>query len=921
MRTRHRVWLILLVLACGAAKGSKGPALPDLRIEGADYPFPSGLRILFQRDPTSASTYLSSVIDAGAAQDPAGKEGLAHLVEHLAFRSRAVEGGPTVAERLVAAGASYNAHTSFDVTHFDTVGPANSLALILGLEAERIGKPLQGITEEDLRLEREIVKSELRWRREGRADLIAFDEMGTLLFPKGHAYHRTMAGTDASLDRIALADVTAFATAHYRPFKTTIVVAGPIELAATGAILARSVPRSLLTDKEGPIDVVKNRPPRVDPRSKSTPPAPPSKAIRRVKGPVTHTTVVLAWAVPGGYRDRDALVETTTDALRNAVSTLLYPVYGGTERIQNLSCGAFRSRESTIVSCSIGVAAGEDPEKVATRAIDGVWELWNVDNAEWRKRIFIDAQKNYMRRIYDDALSIDRTSSMAEYLHFTGRADRLALSFADLSTVSGPEVRKLASKWIERGRVAKLIIEPDDGAIAAPAGIAFDTTDPYAGATLGGGPAKARTRPEITAAARASDGSDLSQLTLDNGLKVVVLRRPGAPFVRLGLLTGGGPATFDPWGGTAFLQTRDKAGDSLDIAGIWEEDEYADAALLTLEAPADRLDDALALMKRRVETTRSTFSTWFVQKDVREAVRRWQDYVGRDPRLRATRIARSRLLPRHRLAVSAIDPDSLATLTDGKFEEWIAETLAPENATLFVVGDVDRAVAEEKAIAVWKTWRALNPGAPHRGLPPVPPPPSAREVVIAPAPGRTQAEMSLACRVESTDARSDVVREALAVHLQRMLTLAIRENAGAAYGVFVQEEALGKGAAMLHVRTAVRAEAAAATLELVTSTIETHAAGKADPVALGETLYAMARRTHLENRSNGATLSRLADAVQAGRSPDDLVFRGPWIASVTAADFQKVLAPCAGKEVVTVVGPQAPLAAQLARWTPAVAAD
>jgi zinc protease len=38
----------------------------------------------------------------GAADDPPGKTGLAHLVEHLMFARRAEPGGPEIADRLAA---------------------------------------------------------------------------------------------------------------------------------------------------------------------------------------------------------------------------------------------------------------------------------------------------------------------------------------------------------------------------------------------------------------------------------------------------------------------------------------------------------------------------------------------------------------------------------------------------------------------------------------------------------------------------------------------------------------------------------------------------------------------------------------------------------------------------------------------------
>lgn len=48
----------------------------------------------------------------GAAQDPAGKAGLAHVVEHMMFEQRAEPGGPTLSDRLAIAALGHNAETT-----------------------------------------------------------------------------------------------------------------------------------------------------------------------------------------------------------------------------------------------------------------------------------------------------------------------------------------------------------------------------------------------------------------------------------------------------------------------------------------------------------------------------------------------------------------------------------------------------------------------------------------------------------------------------------------------------------------------------------------------------------------------------------------------------------------------------------------
>ena len=73
----------------------------------------------------------------GAAEDPPGKTGLAHLVEHVMFARRAGPGGPEVYHQLAAVALSYNAATSWDSTHYITIGLASRLDDLLAIEADR----------------------------------------------------------------------------------------------------------------------------------------------------------------------------------------------------------------------------------------------------------------------------------------------------------------------------------------------------------------------------------------------------------------------------------------------------------------------------------------------------------------------------------------------------------------------------------------------------------------------------------------------------------------------------------------------------------------------------------------------------------------------------------------------------------------
>ena len=214
----------------------------------------------------------------GSDADPPGLEGIAHVVEHLWFRSHN-EGEIKVWDQLKEAGASLNAYTASDVTTYLTAAPVSQMGQLLELEARRISGALsvQNVTQEEVNLEREIARNELRMRYENTST----SGIGYLygkLFPEGHPYSKLGIGTHDSLDNITIEDVRAFTEEHYVPENTTMLIIGDFEVKDSWKMIAEHFPMELLKDPENPdaeLELVEC-PQRVDPSSVAPEPPPPN---------------------------------------------------------------------------------------------------------------------------------------------------------------------------------------------------------------------------------------------------------------------------------------------------------------------------------------------------------------------------------------------------------------------------------------------------------------------------------------------------------------------------------------------------------------------------------------------------------------------------------------------------------------------
>jgi len=133
-------------------------------------PFPSGLRLVVYEMPHLDRFALSVSYGAGSVDDPPGKEGLAHLAEHLAFRAAPGGSGQRIWERLVASGMRFNAFTEMEHTDYWISGNAAELGEALRIEAARMADPVAGVSEDDFAIERDVVVSEWRERYETRLE-------------------------------------------------------------------------------------------------------------------------------------------------------------------------------------------------------------------------------------------------------------------------------------------------------------------------------------------------------------------------------------------------------------------------------------------------------------------------------------------------------------------------------------------------------------------------------------------------------------------------------------------------------------------------------------------------------------------------------------------------------------------------------
>ncbi|QEE33295.1 zinc-dependent peptidase, M16 family [Malaciobacter canalis] len=161
----------------------------------------------------------------GSKDEKMGKSGIAHMLEHLNFKSTKNLKSGEFDEIVKGFGGVNNASTSFDYTHYYIKSSSKNMGKSLELFAEL----MQNLTlkDEEFQPERDVVAEERRWRTDNNP----MGYMQFRLFNNAyiyHPYHWTPIGFMNDIKNWNIEDIRNFHSTFYQPKNAIIVVAGDI---------------------------------------------------------------------------------------------------------------------------------------------------------------------------------------------------------------------------------------------------------------------------------------------------------------------------------------------------------------------------------------------------------------------------------------------------------------------------------------------------------------------------------------------------------------------------------------------------------------------------------------------------------------------------------------------------------------------
>jgi predicted Zn-dependent peptidase len=283
---RHSSLLILLLFTTVASLFAQDLASFEKRV--TVHKLPNGLTVILCRRLEAPVFSFNLFVDAGSAQDPKGQTGIAHMMEHMAFKGTPTVGTRNWPQEKVAlakvedayaayerekttrigrdpkkladfettwkkaiadanqyvipnqfgeivereGGAGMNAGTAEDETQYFYSMPINRLQLWAYLESDRLSHPVM----REFYKERDVVMEERRMRTDSNPIGRLLEQFQGTAF-SGSPYHRPTIGFQTDLENFSATDAENFYHRYYVPSNMVLAVVGDLDPATVIPII------------------------------------------------------------------------------------------------------------------------------------------------------------------------------------------------------------------------------------------------------------------------------------------------------------------------------------------------------------------------------------------------------------------------------------------------------------------------------------------------------------------------------------------------------------------------------------------------------------------------------------------------------------------------------------------------------------
>lgn len=701
MRRASLLALLTTALLLSGCAGKLGdtvdtPELPtpprelQLDSEAGLIEFDNGLRLFVVPDPYTRLVQFDVRHHVGSRDDPQGKEGIAHFVEHLMFQIGSDGPGTTrLMQELPRHTLFFNAFTSADETHYMHMGLSGELENYFKYTARRLQYDCKEVPDAAFERERDVVRNEHRWRYGGPLGVI-LKSVFEQAFPPGHPYHSTGVDNDVALVSITPQDTCDFITKFYTTGQADVIITGDVD------------PSEALALAKKYLEPIEKRP------DAEREPVPPPKVEGRtveVKAPVKKPTALVLFQMPKRftphYLPAQACIETMAIALSFFVDR------GPLGVVESWGFIPAGGKEAQLFGVMVETKQPEQLDRGIDEVLDAITRGFapKLDDKDY-KGAYDSARQRARLQVIDSVATITNSGvSFADYLEEPGDSPGFyGADIAELDELTSEQAQSVGRKIFARNKALVIKVVPDGNDPQ------IDRADfdykPEEEESLGVpediDPAEAR-KPIPLADIAPPEGQSL-EYELDNGMKVVLVQSSGLPVMDLQLVVAAGTDDAPDMPDLAMLANRtygpdytltssrnlmdffDKAG------GIFRTFSSVHATTYTSRGLSIYLDFLIAgLAERTVNATYQTraLEGWKAGNKERLKKKRWRQEARRANRFYEEVYGKGH--PHIRPQIT--DPKQLRDISVRDLEDFRDTHYRAANSALIITGGFDMELA------------------------------------------------------------------------------------------------------------------------------------------------------------------------------------------------------------------------------------
>ncbi|MBB4371953.1 zinc protease [Bradyrhizobium sp. cir1] len=192
----------------------------------ASFTLQNGLQVVVipdRRTPVVTQTIWYKV---GSADEPPGKSGLAHFLEHLMFKGTSKHPQGEFSQAVMRVGGDDNAATGTDFTVYYENVPREQLGPMMEFEADRMTSLI--LEDEDVLSERDVVLEELNKGVANHPGARLAEQMMAALY-LNHPYGRPIVGWRHEIEKLDRKDALSFYKLFYAPNNAILIISGDVE--------------------------------------------------------------------------------------------------------------------------------------------------------------------------------------------------------------------------------------------------------------------------------------------------------------------------------------------------------------------------------------------------------------------------------------------------------------------------------------------------------------------------------------------------------------------------------------------------------------------------------------------------------------------------------------------------------------------